>query len=164
VLERDGHALQAGAAVAVEAVGLSQGGLAAGAQERVDAVVGRLDPIEVGGGELAAGDLARVEELDAALRRQAERVDHAVGGTRNPPSAGSGAFASTSSRGQDGRDSSGRTWFVRSSACAVGSTPDRSIVESWSVMRATSSSVRRNRASRATCSTSSDEIAIVGAG
>ena len=127
-------------------VGLGQGGLAARAQEGVDAAVGRIDAVEVGGDELAAGELARVEQLRRTAPPSGRASRSCVGGTRKPPSAGSGAFRSTSARGHDGRAASGRTWFVRSSACAVGSTPARSsaessctwpmIVESCSVIRA----------------------------
>ena len=67
----------------------------ADAEEGVQAAVQPLDPVEVGLGQLAARELARVEQLDAALGGQAERVDHScappVGGTRNIPSCTAGA-------------------------------------------------------------------------
>ena len=47
-------------------------------------------------------------------------------GTRKPPSATSGACASTTSRGRQGRGSSGRSALGTSTTCDVGGTPSRS--------------------------------------
>ena len=84
----------------------------AGAQEACRSPSSPLDPVEVGLGQLAAGHLAARRAARRSARpsgRASSIMRRAAPGTRRP--ARPGAPPSTSSRGHEGRGSSGRVTF-----------------------------------------------------
>src|SRR5438874_4923653 len=139
----------------------------------VELGVAVVDRSPVGGKELGARDLARVDEAPRLLGGQAKRVDHYVappGGTLKKSPSRSGALASASSTGRHGRGSSSCQTLTTSSGCEVGGTSERSSSETFETAsrmslscpssRSTSSARSSSRARCATCRSCSRAIAI----
>src|SRR5205814_5328887 len=123
-------------------------------QERVYPIIDRGDPVQVRPGYLDRGDLAGCDQraqFGGRLANQAHASSSRIRGTRNRPSAASGAPASTAACGRHGTSTSSRSTFVSGTECEVGgmsaaaTSPTRAtawrITSSWPANTSNSSSV-----------------------